>query len=317
MAAGAFAAAVRAAVGQDSPEGGLSEAKRVGLRRRALDWLRARKRVTAVGDLDVDVEPPEAVADRGYVSPWIDRPADAHAEAHDEDRLITAAFAKLPSRWREVLWQLEVEGKTPAAVAPMFGLSANGVSALAVRAREGLRQAYLQQHVGANMQDACRSYAAEFGAGARGKLSNRRRAAMQEHLGQCSRCHDLFSELTELNSRLGSILTPAALAAAGAALRHGRHGAVARTALASHVKNWRWHPVTSAAGAAAGVVAAGGMLFAVNITPAPGAPAHSTVQASVPGSASSGGSQGHRRPREKHYGGQGREASGDRRATGS
>src|ERR1700744_753001 len=58
------------------------------VRNAGLDWLRARKRVTAVGDLDVDVEPPEAVADRGYVSPWIDRPADAHAEARSEGRRV-------------------------------------------------------------------------------------------------------------------------------------------------------------------------------------------------------------------------------------
>src|SRR2546430_10213444 len=49
------------------------------------------------------------------------------------------------------LWQLEVEGKTPAEVAPMFGLSGNGASALAMRAREGLRQAYLQEHIGTNI----------------------------------------------------------------------------------------------------------------------------------------------------------------------
>jgi Putative zinc-finger len=86
--------------------------------------------------------------------------------------------------------QLEVEGKAPAAVAPTFGLSANGVSALAMRAREGLRQAYLEEHVGANIPAACRTYATEFGAGARGRLSQRRRAAMQEHLGHCPACQD-------------------------------------------------------------------------------------------------------------------------------
>lgn len=41
------------------------------------------------------------------------------------------AFASLPERWRMVLWHLEVEGETPAEVAPLLWLTPNGVSALA------------------------------------------------------------------------------------------------------------------------------------------------------------------------------------------
>jgi RNA polymerase sigma factor (sigma-70 family) len=182
----------------------------------ANDWLRTSRRLTLVSDMDVAAG--ESVAGPGRINPGIGSAAETQMEARDEARLVTRAFGRLPARWREVLWQLEVEGKAPAAVAPMFGLSANGVSALAMRAREGLRQAYLEEHVGANIPVECRTYAAEFGAGARGRLSQRRRAAMQEHLGHCPACQDLFTELTELNSRLGAILTPAALAAASSAL---------------------------------------------------------------------------------------------------
>ena len=60
----------------------------------------------------------------------------------------------------------------------MFGLSANGVSALAVRAREGLRQAYLAEHVGANIPAACKAYAEALSADTRGRLSRRRQAAV-------------------------------------------------------------------------------------------------------------------------------------------
>src|SRR5207247_6692871 len=102
---------------------------------------------------------------------------------------------------RTVLWQLEVEDRTPADVAPMFGLSGNGVSALAMRAREGLRQAYLQEHIGTNIPASCRAYAEDLGAGARGRLSPRRLAAMQDHLGQCPGCQDLFPALSELNHK--------------------------------------------------------------------------------------------------------------------
>jgi RNA polymerase sigma factor (sigma-70 family) len=242
------------------------------VRNLASDWLQARRRLTAVGDMDVATDDRTA-AGRGRVTPGIGSAAETQAEARDEARLVVRAFARLPARWRAVLWQLEVEGKAPAAVAPMFGLSANGVSALAMRAREGLRQAYLEEHVGANVPAQCRIYAAEFGAGARGRLSRRRRAAMQEHLGHCPSCQDLFTELTELNSRLGAILTPAALAAASAALRTGRHTAMIRTGLTAPWRTWRLHPVTAAAGAAAGAAVAGGMLFAVNVTPVISSPA--------------------------------------------
>ena len=57
------------------------------------------------------------------------------------------AFASLPERWQLVLWHLEVEGQKPADIAPLLGMSPNSVSALAYRAREGLRQAFLSAHL--------------------------------------------------------------------------------------------------------------------------------------------------------------------------
>ena len=56
------------------------------------------------------------------------------------------AFQSLPERWQLVLWHLEVEGQKPADIAPLLGISANSVSALAYRAREGLRQAFVSMH---------------------------------------------------------------------------------------------------------------------------------------------------------------------------
>jgi hypothetical protein len=42
----------------------------------------------------------------------------------------------------------------------LLGLSANSVAALAYRAREGLRQAYLQMHLSGAVRDECRPVAA-------------------------------------------------------------------------------------------------------------------------------------------------------------
>ena len=61
-----------------------------------------------------------------------------------ESAAAARAFASLPERWQLVLWHTEVEGQKPADVAPLLGMSANSVSALAYRAREGLRQAFLR-----------------------------------------------------------------------------------------------------------------------------------------------------------------------------
>ena len=140
------------------------------VRNTANDWLRASRRTTVIGDLDQDLE--DRVPEENMGLAQLSRGPEAEAEAQAEARLVAAAFGRLPTRWRAVLWQLEVEGKAPAAIAPMFGLSANGVSALAVRAREGLRQAYLQQHIGRNIPASCQSYAAALGADARGQLAS-------------------------------------------------------------------------------------------------------------------------------------------------
>jgi RNA polymerase sigma factor (sigma-70 family) len=255
------------------------------VRNLANDWIAARRRVTVIGDLDEEADDRSAPLISGFSGD-----AATEAEARAEARLIVRAFSRLPERWRAVLWQLEVEGKAPAEVAPVFGLSGNGVSALAMRAREGLRQAYLREHIGTNIPASCRAYAEDLGAGTRGRLSPRRQAAMQEHLGHCPACQDLFTELSELNRKLGTILAPIALAGTSAALHGGRH--VLRTGLAAHWRAMRWHPVTAATGAAASVAVAGGMLFAVNVTPLPAAPSHGTVQAADPAT-NSGSPAGH------------------------
>src|SRR5207247_10580581 len=125
----------------------------------ANDWIAARRRVTVVGDLGEEPGDRSALLTSGFSSD-----TETEAEARAESGPCVRAFSRLPDRWRTVLWHLEVEGDTPAEVAPMFGLSGNGVSALAMRAREGLRQAYLQEHIGTNIPASCRAYAEDLGA---------------------------------------------------------------------------------------------------------------------------------------------------------
>src|SRR6478609_4625902 len=107
------------------------------------------------------------------------------AVAGFESGAAAKAFASLPERWQLVLWHLEVEGQKPADIAPLLGMSANSVSALAYRAREGLRQAFLTMHA-ADLDDVDCSWTRDhLGAYVRGGLSRRDSGRVEEHLEGC------------------------------------------------------------------------------------------------------------------------------------
>src|SRR5690348_9372982 len=141
------------------------------------------------------------------------------------------AYASLPERWQLVLWHLEVEGQKPAEVAPLLGMTPNSVSALAYRAREGLRQAYLQMH-SADISDAdCQWVHDRLGAYVRKGLSRRDNAKVEEHLRTCRKCTALFLELSEVNSSMAGVIGPVVLGTAtmgylGAAAPAGLWGGV-------------------------------------------------------------------------------------------
>jgi RNA polymerase sigma factor (sigma-70 family) len=167
------------------------------LRNVRYDKHRRDRRIEYSGDLS-DVDP-------GV--PFVD-PVLMRLEAS----LIAKAFASLPERWQTVLWHTEVEGETPAQIAPILGLTPNGVSALAYRAREGLRQAYLQMHLSDNNADPaaerCRGTLERLGAWARLGLSKRERGQVDTHLADCKRCTTLAGELADVNSGLRAVLVP-------------------------------------------------------------------------------------------------------------
>ena len=142
----------------------------------------------------------ELADDMGRYDPgvaWED-PAVAGVDA----ALAAGAFTKLPERWRAVLWQTEVEQQSPAAVADRLGLTANGVAALAYRAREGLREAYLQEHVDGRAVGGHRETVDRLGAWARGGLTDRRRAQVDAHLAACPGCRALAAELADVGGGL-------------------------------------------------------------------------------------------------------------------
>lgn len=186
------------------------------------------------------------------------------AVADLERTMIVRAFASLPERWRAVLWHTEIEGARPAEVAVLLGLTANGVAALAYRAREGLRQAYLQMHLSGVMRSECRPVAGKLGAFVRGGLAKRETTAVAAHLEQCADCQAVYAELADVNLALRGavapvILGPAAVAYLAAASHHGG-GAVAwiagRLLWFRHApKSQQTATAAGGAAAAAGIVA--------------------------------------------------------------
>ncbi|MEV0630615.1 sigma-70 family RNA polymerase sigma factor [Nonomuraea wenchangensis] len=146
-----------------------------------------------------------------------------------EKSLIARAYLSLPERWRAVLWHVEVERCRPAAVAPLLGLSANGVAALAYRAREGLRQAYLQAHLGSQPRRECRPVLGRMGAYVRGGLARRDSRLIDEHVGRCEECNGVLLELADVNRGLrvmvGPLIVGPVFGGYAAALAKGTGGA--------------------------------------------------------------------------------------------
>ncbi|WP_187281583.1 zf-HC2 domain-containing protein [Nonomuraea sp. C10] len=142
-------------------------------------------------------------------------PADP-ASARLEGSLIAQAYLSLAERWRAVLWHTEVENARSADVAPLLGLSANGVSALAYRAREGLRQAYLQLYLTGSPPPECKAVIGKLGAYVRGGLTRRDSRSVDEHVRDCPNCHTVLRELTDVNRGLRTVIGPLVLGDAAA-----------------------------------------------------------------------------------------------------
>ena len=174
----------------------------------------------------------------------------------DDQRLMADAYRSLPERWQLVLWHTEVEGQRPAEVAPLVGLSPHATAALAHRAREGLREAYLQAHLHHDTPAACASTVERLGALVRGNLGSRDTTRAEGHLAGCTRCRHLRDELLGINKALRTVIGPLVLGAAAAGYL-GRHGTSGSATAATATATWR---AGGAARRAATVAAGVGLL---------------------------------------------------------
>ncbi|MGW4527863.1 sigma-70 family RNA polymerase sigma factor [Amycolatopsis sp. NPDC004378] len=192
LVAEAFAKVLNVLRGGRGPDSAFRAYLLTVLRHIAYDKTRLARRF----DLTEDVETTaiESACPEKISEPFRDTAVDGL-----ERDLAAHAFARLPERWQEVLWHTEIEGLTPIAIAPLMGLSPNGVSALAYRAREGLRQAYLQVYVAElnHRPDGCRQAADKLGAWTRNGLSKRETEQVNAHLDGCPACRAVVAELRQ------------------------------------------------------------------------------------------------------------------------
>ena len=172
------------------------------IRRLAIEAGQARAREDDVGDWE-PYDAATALADQ----------TDGSVEA----RLVATAFGALPERHQAVLWYLDVEDLTPAQAAPLFNLTPNAVSALAIRARDALRDAYVQAHVSDSPVHAdCGPVRRLLGARARDRLAARDRVKVEAHLAVCDECPAVLAELRDVSGGLRSAFGPIAIGAAAA-----------------------------------------------------------------------------------------------------
>jgi RNA polymerase sigma factor (sigma-70 family) len=192
-----------------------------------------------------------------------------------ERHLITKAFEALPDRWQTVLWHTTVEGRHPREVGRAVGMSSNAVSALAYRARERLRQEYLQAHLQTAPRPECEPHRSSLAAYVRNGLGRRDRTRTRHHLEGCTACHALVAELQDINGALVRSVTPLFFATDLAELVGGMGPAAAAEAadlaqvaplepvVPGRRSKWLWARPEGLTSAAGGVAAAITLLIAL------------------------------------------------------
>lgn len=136
----------------------------------------------------------------------------------DDPELVMKAFQSLPVRWMTVLWHAEVEREPPRRIAPILGMEPGAVSALLLRARKGLREAYLTAYAQAPPRTDCAPTFPYLAATVLGNSSARDRRKVKEHARDCEDCTKVLAELMNVGATMRGILAPALLLSSGNAL---------------------------------------------------------------------------------------------------
>ncbi|MFF2778716.1 sigma-70 family RNA polymerase sigma factor [Streptomyces sp. NPDC058052] len=304
LTAEVFARTLQAVRGGAGPEQAVRAYLMTTVRRVGAGWARTQKREHLVEDFAVfaaDAARSSEVSDQDTM----DLGAEVRAMQEAEQSLAMQAFRSLPERWQAVLWHTTVEEESPSEVAPLFGLTANATAVLASRAREGLKQAYLQAHVSQALTAGgdCARYADRLGAYARGGLRMRAERGLRKHLDECAKCRVAAGELAHVNAGIpallpiavigwfaaGYSLKAAGIVAGGAVGAAGAGAAAAATggstsgaATGGAAAEGIGAPAKAGLAAAVAVAAAAGLVWAMAGDPQPVAAPQPTPPASTP-----------------------------------
>ncbi|MEU6776509.1 sigma-70 family RNA polymerase sigma factor [Streptomyces sp. NPDC046759] len=226
LTAEVFARMLQAVRGGSGPEHAVRAYLLTSLRRVAAHWTRSARREQLVDDFAVFAqqassasEVSDGTASMGSFGAGPELGADVRAMHEAEQSMAMRAFRSLPQRWQAVLWHTEVEDESPSEVAVLFGLDANGTRVLASRAREGLKQAYLQAHVSASLagDGECARYADQLGTFARRKLRIRAERGLRKHLEECAKCRLAAAQIEEVAGGIPGVVPVAVIGWFGAA----------------------------------------------------------------------------------------------------
>jgi len=147
---------------------------------------------------------------------WLlDTPIQPESERPDDIDSARAvrALQSLPDAWQTALMELDVKGRKVGAVAADMAVGSAMLSSTAYRAREGLRLAYLDQHIPAAGRRDCRWARDRLSKFVRDRLSPAATVKVQDHVDQCASCAAVHIELVQLNRRMRALVWPLVLAA--------------------------------------------------------------------------------------------------------
>ncbi|MFJ7340491.1 sigma-70 family RNA polymerase sigma factor [Streptomyces sp. NPDC101110] len=255
LTAEVFARMLQAVRGGAGPTHAVRAYLLTSVRRVAAAWTRSARREQLVDDFAVfaaqSAHGPDVSGDD-----TLELGADVRAMHEAEQSMAMRAFRSLPERWQAVLWHTEVEDETPSEVATLFGLDANGTRVLASRAREGLKQAYLQAHVSATLtgDKGCARYADQLGTYARGRLRTRAERGLRKHLEECAKCRLAALQIEEVAGGIPAVVPVAVIGWFGAAGYAKAAGLIAGGAGVAGAAG----AAATAGGAAGGAATAGG-----------------------------------------------------------
>ncbi|MYQ47928.1 sigma-70 family RNA polymerase sigma factor, partial [Streptomyces sp. SID4985] len=218
LTAEVFARMLQAVRGGSGPEYAVRAYLLTSVRRVAAHWTKSARREQLVDDFAVFAQQ-SARSSEVSDDDTLELGADVRAMHEAEQSMAMQAFRSLPERWQAVLWHTEVEDESPSDVAVLFGLDANGTRVLASRAREGLKQAYLQAHVSASLvsDEECARYADQLGGYARRKLRVRAERGLRKHLEECAKCRLAAAQIQEVASGIPAVVPVAVIGWFGAA----------------------------------------------------------------------------------------------------